>query len=202
MKTYDKVLDVTETPTIVFGRRASTWWGTTAFMAIEATTLVVCIAAYLYVRKNFHHWPPAPLRVPDVLRPTISVTFLALSNIANYWLSRKVRALDKRGTQIGLLVMSTIAAIAIVLRVFDFRDLNSHWDTNAYASAAWISVAFHSSLLFLEGIETWVFTALFWFGPVEGKHFSDADDNCVYWYFMTLVWVPMYALIYWTPRLM
>jgi heme/copper-type cytochrome/quinol oxidase subunit 3 len=201
MKTYEKVIDVTNTPTIVFGRRASTWWGTTAFICIEATTLVICVVTYLYLRKNFHHWPPAPLRVPDLIRPTISAVFLALTNIPNRWLHNRARRLDKGGVRIGLLIMSIAVAIAVVLRVYDFRDLNTHWDTNAYGSAAWITVAFHSTLLFLEALETWVFTALFWFGSVEGKHFSDADDNCVYWYFMSLVWLPMYMLIYWTPRL-
>jgi heme/copper-type cytochrome/quinol oxidase subunit 3 len=201
MKTYEKVIDVTNTPTIVFGRRATTWWGTTAFICIEATTLVICVVTYLYLRKNFHHWPPSPLRVPDLIRPTITAAFLALSNIPNRWLHHRVRQMDKGGVRVGLLIMSIVVAIAVVLRVFDFRDLNTHWDTNAYGSAAWITVAFHSTLLFLEALETWVFTALFWFGPVEGKHFSDADDNCVYWYFMSFVWLPMYMLIYWTPRL-
>lgn len=201
MKAYEKVIDVTEMPTIVFGRRAGTWWGTVGFICIEATTLVVCVMTYLYVRKNFHHWPPPPLRVPDLIRPTISAVFLALTVIPNYWLHKRVRKLDKRGTQIGMLVMSIAVAIAVVLRIYDFRDINAHWDTNAYGSAAWITIAFHSTLLFLEALETWVFTALFWFGPVEGKHFSDADDNCVYWYFMSLVWLPMYMLLYWTPRL-
>jgi cytochrome c oxidase subunit III len=201
MKRYEPMVDVSELPTIVFGRRALTWWGTVAFIAIEATTLVVCIVTYLYVRKNYHQWPPPPARLPELLMPTISVVFLALTNFFNYWLHMRVRRLDKRGAQIGFLVMSVLVAIALALRVFDFRDLNVHWDTNAYASAAWISVAFHSTLLALEALETWVFAALFWFGPIEGKHFSDADDYCVYWYFMTLVWIPMYALIYWSPRL-
>ena len=97
--------------------------------------------------------------------------------------------------------MSAAALIALVLRFLDFRDLNAHRDTNAYGSAVRIAVAFHFTLLALEALETWVFTALFWFGPVEGKHFSDADDNCLYWYFMSLVWLPIYILIYWTPRL-
>lgn len=201
MKTYEKVVDVTETPTIVFGRRNGTWWGTTAFIAIESTTLVICVMTYLYIRKNFHHWPPPPLRAPDVLRPTLSAVFLALTVLPNRWLHDRVRKFDKRGVQIGMLIMSIAVLIASVLRIYDFRDLNAHWDTNAYGSAAWIAVAFHSTLLFLEAFETWVFTALFWFGSVEGKHFADADDNCLYWYFMSLVWVPMYALIYWSPRL-
>ena len=201
MRTYEKVIDVTNTPTIVFGRRASTWWGTTAFICIEATTLVICVVTYLYLRKNFHHWPPPPLRVPDLIRPSITAAFLALSNIPNRWLHNRVRRLDKGGVRLGMLAMSIVVAVAVVLRIYDFRDLNTHWDTNAYGSAAWITVAFHSTLLFLEALETWVFTALFWFGPTEGKHFADADDNCVYWYFMSLVWIPMYVLVYWTPRL-
>jgi cytochrome c oxidase subunit III len=201
MKTYEKVIDVSATPTIVFGRRAVTWWSTVAFIAIEATTLVICVVTYLYIRKNFHHWPPPPLRVPDLIRPTISVAFLALTNIPNYWLHQKVRQMDKGGARVGFLLMSALIAIAVVLRVYDFRDINAHWDTNAYASAAWITIAFHSTLLFLQALEIWVFTALFWFGPLEGKHFSDADDNCTYWYFMSLVWIPVYMLLYWTPRL-
>jgi heme/copper-type cytochrome/quinol oxidase subunit 3 len=201
MKTYEKVIDVADAPTIVLGRRGSSWWGTVAFIAIEFTTLVICVMTYLYLRKNVHHWPPAPLRVPDLLRPTITAVFLALTVVPNYWLQHRVRRMDKRGTQVGLLLMSILAAVAIVLRFYDFRDINAHWDTNAYGSAVWITIAFHSTLLFLEALETWVFTALFWFGPVEGKHFSDADDNCVYWYFMSLVWIPMYMLLYWIPRL-
>jgi heme/copper-type cytochrome/quinol oxidase subunit 3 len=201
MKTYEKVIDVSDTPTIVFGRRAVTWWSTVAFIAIEATTLVICVVTYLYIRKNFHHWPPPPLRVPDLIRPTISVAFLALTNIPNYWLHQKVRQMDKGGARVGFLLMSALIAIAVVLRVYDFRDINAHWDTNAYASAAWITIAFHSTLLFLQALEIWVFTALFWFGPLEGKHFSDADDNCTYWYFMSLVWIPVYMFLYWTPRL-
>jgi heme/copper-type cytochrome/quinol oxidase subunit 3 len=201
MKTYEKVIDVSDTPTIVFGRRAVTWWSTVAFIAIEATTLVICVVTYLYIRKNFHHWPPPPLRVPDLIRPTISVAFLALTNIPNYWLHQKVRQMDKGGARVGFLLMSALIAIAVVLRIYDFRDINAHWDTNAYASAAWITIAFHSTLLFLQALEIWVFTALFWFGPLEGKHFSDADDNCTYWYFMSLVWIPVYMLLYWTPRL-
>ena len=44
--------------------------------------------------------------------------------------------------------------------------------------------------------------ALFLFGPIEEKHFSDVEDNAVYWYFMTLVWVPLYFLLYISPRIL
>lgn len=201
MKRYQPLIDLSELPTFTFGRSAITWWGTLGFMLIEGTTLVVCAASYLYFRKNVYEWPPAPTALPGVLLPGIGAAFLVLTNIANYRLQRAARRLDVRATRIGFLVMSVLAAIAIVFRVYDFRQLNTHWDSNAYSSAAWVTVGFHASLVAFEALETWVFTALLWFGPVEGKHFSDVDDNCFYWYFMSLVWVPLYLLIYWSPRL-
>jgi hypothetical protein len=44
--------------------------------------------------------------------------------------------------------------------------------------------------------------ALFWMGPVEKKHFSDAADLAFYWYFMVGIWVPIFILSYLLPRWM
>jgi cytochrome c oxidase subunit 3 len=200
MKRYSPVIDVGELPTVVFGRRGITWWGTVGFMVIEASTLVVCAVTYLYLRKNQHVWPPEPYPLPSLLLPSASTIFLALTNIPNRLLHNATRQLDANAVRRGLLLMAALATAAVALRIFDFRELNVHWDTNAYASAAWITVAFHTVLLVFECLETWVFVALFWKGPVEGKHFVDVEDNCVYWYFMSLAWIPVFALIYISPR--
>jgi cytochrome c oxidase subunit 3 len=202
MKRYRSLIDVSELPTFVFGRGATTWWGTLGFATIEGTSLLVCAVAYLYMRKNVYHWPPPPTHLPGVVLPGIGAAFLALTNIMNYRLHKAVRRMDLDATKWGMLIMSVLGAIAIVFRVYDFRELNTHWDSNAYSSAAWVTVGFHAGLIAFEAIETWVFTALMWFGPVEGKLFADADDNCFYWYFMSLVWLPIYVLIYWSPRLL
>lgn len=200
MKTHQPVMDVGTLPTVVFGRRGITWWGTVGFMTIEGATLVVCAVSYLYLRKNHHDWPPEPSRLPSLLLPTLSALFLALTNIPVRRLHHATRRMDKGAVQRGLLLMGMLATVAVAIRVFDFRELNVHWDTNAYASAAWLTLAFHSTLLAFEMIETWVFVALFWLGPIEGKHFVDVEDNCVYWYFMSLAWLPIYALLYLSPR--
>jgi len=202
VKRYRAVLDVAELPTIVFGRRAITWWGTIAFMAIEGATMVIAMVSWLYLRKNQYQWPPPPTRLPDLLLPTINVAFLTISNIVALRLQKRARVMDKQATKVLILVLSVVGVIAVGMRVFDFRELNTHWDSNAYSSAAWLAVGFHTSLLFLSMIENWVFTVLFWFGPVEGKHFPDVDDTCIYWYFLTLSWIPLYVLLYWGPRLL
>ena len=33
------------------------------------------------------------------------------------------------------------------------------------------------------------------------RRFVDVSENAFYWYFVVLVWLPLYAVIYWVPRL-
>jgi heme/copper-type cytochrome/quinol oxidase subunit 3 len=36
---------------------------------------------------------------------------------------------------------------------------------------------------------------------IEEDQFADVEDNSLYWSFVVLAWLPLYALIYWLPRL-
>ena len=200
MKRYRPVVDVHELPTVVFGNRSILYWGVLAFMAIEGMTVAVCAASYLYIRKNFHDWPPPPTPLPSLTIPTIGVLVMIVSLFVNNRLRKATRKLDTAAVSRGLWIMTVIGFVLVALRWFDFRALNTRWDSDAYGSTAWATVAFHSSLLFLEAIETAVIMVLFNFGPREPKHYSDVEDNTLYWYFMCLIWIPVYVLIYISPR--
>jgi heme/copper-type cytochrome/quinol oxidase subunit 3 len=39
-------------------------------------------------------------------------------------------------------------------------------------------------------------------GPVEQRDLAGASDNALYWYFLTLVWVPLYVAVFLSPYLM
>lgn len=200
MKRFRVAGDVSELPTVVFGARGTLWWGTVAFMAIEGMTVAIGAASYLYVRKNFYDWPPPPTALPSLLIPTIGVIVMVASIIAMHGVDKAAKRLDKPAVTRGLILMSLFGLMLVALRWFDFRALNTRWDSNAYGSTAWAAVGFHSSLLFFEFIETSVFAVLAMFGPWEAKHFADTEDNAIYWYFMCLIWMPVYVLLYISPR--
>lgn len=44
-------------------------------------------------------------------------------------------------------------------------------------------------------------TALLYIGPLESKRFVDVGENVLYWYFVVLSWLPIYAVIYIAPRI-
>ena len=89
----------------------------------------------------------------------------------------------------------------LILRILEFNSLNTRWDNDAYGSIVWITIGMHSTLLLVDWLESLFIMLIFWLGPVEKKHFSDADDDAFYWYFMVGSWVPLYFLLYLFPRI-
>ena len=87
-----------------------------------------------------------------------------------------------------------------VLRAFELRALRVLWDTNAYGSAQWLVVVSHGTLIAIELVEIAGMAAVFWFGTVERKHFSDVTDAAFYWVVLVLSWLPIYVLNYLGPR--
>ena len=196
------VLDVSHLPTVTFGHRNISWWGTLGFMAVEATTLAACVASYLYLRKNFQSWPPLTTPNPDLLVPTINMLLLLVVIAPMAWVDRAAKRLDLRRVRIGLLVAAILSAATVVLRVWEFGALNTHWDMNAYGSAAWVTLGFHTTLLLIHFVETMVIAVLMFVGPIEKKHFSDVSDAALYQYFLSLVYVPLYLVLFLSPRWM
>ena len=194
------VIDVAALPEVVFGHRALTWWGTVGFAVIEGWTLALCVVSYFYLRRNFVEWPPLGTRNPSLLIPTINLVLMLVSLAPAEWIKRKSRELDTRAVTIGLIICSLFAIVFCVLRWYEFTALNTRWDSNAYGSAAWTTVGFHATLLIVEAAEVLGVTAIFLTRRVEEKHYADAEDVALYWYFLIGSWIPIYVILYLLPR--
>jgi cytochrome c oxidase subunit III len=202
MRSMRRVLDVGELPDIVFGPRDIMWWGTIGFMVIEGTTLILAMLSYLYLSKNFHGWPPYGTPEPSLGVPIAQLVTMLVSIPLMMWLQRVSRRFDLRGVRWGMLLATLFNTAFVVLRWFELLALNVKWDTNAYGSAQWLLVLAHATLLLIELLEVAGMAALFWVGPLEKKHFTDASDLALYWYFMVGIWVPIFVLSYLLPRWM
>jgi cytochrome c oxidase subunit III len=196
------VADVSTLPRTVFGHRSLMWWGTIGFIAIEGTTLFICVVSYLYLRRNFSTWPPEHVLRPALLIPTVQAGLMLLSNVPMRWADQASSRMDIVGVRRGFLVCSVLAVGMTVLRWFEFKSLHVRWDSNAYGSAAWATLTAHGTLLLLEMAETAAFTFLLFKGPVEERDLAGASDNALYWYFMTGVWIPLYVVVFLSPYLM
>lgn len=193
--------DVSHLPTTVFGHRCLAFWGTVGFMVVEGFTLTIFAACYFYLWHNFAEWPPHRAELPGLLVPTISLAFLVASNYPAWKMSQAARRLDLKGVKLWLAVCTMCSIVWVVLRSMEFHSLHTRWDQDAYGTVVWSIVFAHFTLLIVEMAETLLFALVFFTGRGEEKHFPEVVDDAMYWFFVTLVWVPLYVIVFLLPRL-
>jgi cytochrome c oxidase subunit III len=195
------VADFSKLPPHLNGSASPTWWGTLAFMLIEGTGFALAIAVYLYLMSLAPTWPiKAP--APDLLPGTILTLLLLASLVPNYLTARWAEQEAMRKVQIGLIIMSVLGIAPLIVRIFEFPALHINWDTNAYGSITWALLGLHTAHILTDLVDTLVLAALMFTRHGDNsRRFGDVQDNAMYWNFVVLTWLPIYACIYWIPRL-
>jgi cytochrome c oxidase subunit I+III len=191
--------DLSGLDTSGFGSRTVVWWGILCFILIEGCAFALAGGSYLFLMSHTDPWPPHLL--PNLLATLALTAAMLLSEIPNVWTRRVAHQQKERATQIGLIVMSLAGLLILGLRFWEFTQLNVRWDDNAYGSIVWALIILHTTHLITDLGDTVVLTVFTFTHEVDTDRFSDVTDNCLYWHFVVLAWLPIHALIYWVPRL-
>lgn len=193
-------IDVSPLPEFGFGHRSLLWWGTMGMIAIEGTVFALLMMSYIYLKGRNDHWPPAGVPAPAMMWGTINTLILLASTVPNEWTKRAAEKFQLRHVQIGLVLCMLFGLAFNVVRIFEFMSLNVSFDSNAYGSAVWALLGFHTVHILTDWVDTGVLTLLMFTGPINEHRFVDVSENAMYWYFVVLSWLPIYALIYFAPR--
>ena len=193
------VLDVSRLPKFAFGHKGLVWWGTLGFMVIEGSMFVMALIVYFYLRLKVEAWPPS-LPNPDIGFATANLLVILVSIIPNALAKKAAESFDLRKVQLWLVVLTAMGAVALVLRAFEYTQLNCRWDDNAYGSIVWVLLSLHTIHVATDVVDSGVLTALMFIGPVTEQRFVDTSENSLYWYFIVAWWIPIYLTIYFAPR--
>lgn len=193
------VLDVRGLPSFDFSQRSLMWWGTAGLMAIESTVFALAVVVYFYLRTHSDLWPMRS-PPPELLWGTLNTVVMLVSAWPNQLAKRASMKLDKGGVQLWLSVCTVLGFLILVLRGLELTALNVRWDADAYGSIVWMIMLLHTTHLLTDTYDTTVLDVLFFKGPLEGKRYVDVNENAIYWDFVVLSWLPIYAVIYFGPR--
>lgn len=194
--------DVAELPTSKFGPSSLTWWGILGFMVIEGVSFALTFGAYFYLMGHEQGWPPEGRLPPDLLAGTIFTLVILASEIPNTLIKKAARTGDVATVRRLLPIMVGVGIALLIIRGFEFNSLNCRWYDNAYASIIWTILLLHATHLITDWMDTVVLWALI-MTPLgyEPRRLVDVDENSMYWRYVWLLWIPVYLLIYWVPRL-
>lgn len=199
MRPTRHAVDIAHLPSFGFGASSPVWWGTLGFIAIETTGFVLAAGSYFYIAWLNDGFPLGA--APPDLGPGTALTVLLLASLVpNIWLGRKAHEQDLAKVRLGMVALSVIGLVACAIRVFEFPALNIHWDDNVYGSLVWLILGLHTAHIATDVADTLVLTVLMFTRHAHGKRFSDVSDNCAYWNFVVVSWLPLYAILYGVPR--
>jgi cytochrome c oxidase subunit I+III len=195
------VADVAALPDNAFSHHAPIWWGNMLMIFIEGTAFAILAVSYFYIRRNFDTWPPPRTLLPDLGISSINLLIILVS-AAPFWnAARLARRFERPGIVGAWLALGVVfGMVAIVLRGYEFAALHTRYDSNAYGSITWTILAVHLAHLLAGTIETLLIALVMFVGPVERKHYTDATVMAVYWYFIVISWIALYAIVFIAPR--
>jgi cytochrome c oxidase subunit I+III len=193
-------LDVAAIPEHGFGHRSLMWWATASMMVIEGMVFAMVIVSYVYLKGRVPHWPPSGPS-PDLRWGTVNTIVLLASALPNALTKKAAERFDLGGVRLWLLVCLVFALAFNAIRFVEFQHLNVRWDTNAYGSVVWVLVGLHTVHVLTDFLDSTVLAAMIFFTPVDERRFVDVAENALYWYFVVLTWLPIYAVVYFGSRI-
>ena len=196
-----RTIDVRTLPDYGFGSRSVLWWATLGIVVVEATVFLLTIASYFYLQGNESEWPPGGIRLPGLFWPTVNTVLLLASLFPNQKVKSAAEKKELGKVRLWLTVATLFAIAFVIVRALEFRTLNVSWDSNAYGSITWTLLGFHTFHVVTDLFDSVVLLALvFTHHGEEPRRMVDVSENAVYWYFVVLAWIPIYLVLYWSPR--
>jgi heme/copper-type cytochrome/quinol oxidase subunit 3 len=194
--------DLSDLPTHKFGPSSLTWWGIIGYMVVEGGFFFLAFAAYFFLMGHEQGWPPEGRKAPDLLAGTLFTIVILVSEIWNTRIKKAAHERDVPAIRRLMPVIIGIGTVLLIIRGFEFNSLNVRWTDDAYGSIIWALLFLHTTHLITDWGDTIVLWALM-MTPLgyEGRRLVDTDENALYWRYVWLLWIPIYLMIYWVPRL-
>ena len=199
--TEARTLDVSHLPPYDISSQAPLWWGQMCIVAIEATMFSIVIAAYFYMRLRMDVWPPPGDQFPHLVLPTVALIPLIASALASYWASEAAKKNDKRGMVWGMVWNVALAGVFFVMRIIEWHSLNFNWKADAQGSYVWAFLGLHSFDYIADLVMTIVLLLIVLSGRYGEKQRLGVHVDSIVWYFIVAIWIPIYVVIYWGPRI-
>jgi heme/copper-type cytochrome/quinol oxidase subunit 3 len=194
-------IDVSDLPTTAPGSRTPLWWGVVGMITIESTIFAMLAVTYFYLRGGASVWPPADV-APNLLLRGVELGILLASAVPMIAVELAVKRRSLAGMRLWLGIATLLGLAFVALRFYQFHAMTFRWNSHAYGSIVWTILGMHTTHSIAASVENIVFMVLLFVGPLEERHLLDLRLNALYWYFVVLAWVPLFAILYLDPGLL
>ncbi len=178
------------------------WWGIWGLILIEGVVFATLLACYFYLRLGATNWPPAGTKPPDLLLPTLNTFILLASAVLVHKADAAMREGNRRWVLGGLAGSVLLAATFLTIKYVEYSGLSYRWNSDAYGSIVWTITGFHTAHVIVAALKGVVLFYLVARGYLDAERRTPVHVAGIYWQFVVIVWLPIYATLYFAPRVL
>ncbi|MGB3613346.1 MAG: heme-copper oxidase subunit III [Elainellaceae cyanobacterium] len=171
-------------------------FGLITFLASESVMFGGLFVVYLVFRGSLAQWPPEETEV-ELLLPTINTIILVSSSFVIHKGDVAIKKDDVNGMRLWYGITAAMGAIFLAGQLYEYATLGYGLKTNIFSNCFYIMTGFHG-LHVLVGVL--LILGVMWRSRREG-HYSDSKHTGIemaeiYWHFVDIIWIVLFALIY------
>jgi cytochrome c oxidase subunit 3 len=183
----------------VSGTGAPAWWGMLCLIATEATLFVILFFSYFYLRWSAPQWPPAGTPLPEFTLIIPATLLLLGSSLPVLWAEHGIRRGRQEVLRLGLLIAWVMAATFIGLELWEWTHLGFGPQSSQYASIFFTVTGLHLAHVTAALVMSAFIQLRAWRGHFDSRRFLAVENVGMYWHFVDVVWVFVFATVYVSP---
>jgi cytochrome c oxidase subunit 3 len=184
------------------GQVGTAWWGMLCLLATEGILFVYLIFSYAYL--GIQNRPDSfPLGGPPAMDLSLPATILLLASSGTAeWSKRRARGGDLRGSKAALAVTLLLGIAFVTLSGIEWSTRPFALGSNAYSSIYYVLTGTHLAHVVIGLIALAILLGWSLAGKVHAGHDQHRTLVTLYWHFVDIVWLFVFATVYLSPRLL
>ncbi len=174
-------------------------WGMLLLIATDAAIFACLLASYFFLQAGSAPWPPDGIKKPDLGLITINTFILWGSSIPMQWAESSIRHGHRGRLASGLALAFGMAALFLVLQGVEYAHKAFSPQTNAYGSLFYAITGFHGLHVFGAMLANAVIQVRAWLGHFSRSRTLAVRNVVLFWHFVDLIWVFVFASLYLSP---
>jgi cytochrome c oxidase subunit 3 len=168
------------------------------FIASEAMLFGAFFTAYFFVRvvnPDAQPWPLPPFHLP-VFVAGVNTAVLLTSSFTMHWALQSIKRGNRNGMKAGLVLTLLMGLAFLLTQMLEYARIGFNPSDGAFGTIFFGLTGLHGAHVFVGLTLLTVATVRAFRGHFTPEHHHGVEIPGIYWHFVDVMWIVVYATIY------